>query len=390
MHRLAYRNFGTHESLVTNQSVEAATAMAGIRWWEVRSPNSNPVLYQDSTYAPGIQDTIHRWMGSIAMDRAGNMALGYSASNGTTTYPSSWYTGRLASDPLNTMPQGEGSIINGTGSQTGSGRWGDYTSMNVDPVDDCTFWYVNQWVPTTSSVGWQLRIGSFKFNECGADPNIDVSPLSLSATQATNTSTQQTLTVANTGGGTLNWTIAEEPADLPQMAHPSGYAPRDPAVDDAAGVVGAAPESLAGGATWQRPEVVLYDNGPLVNSPGTGPGGADESLARAGRRLPRGRRLHDHRSRRLEHHQRHLLPVHGQRTDRAVAHRRRQLPNLGRPARSAHQLSGLWRHDDQPLVQHGLRQHVSPPGVAANRCHSPGLRNRSDRRYDPGSRHLLD
>ena len=169
MHRLAYRNFGTHESLVTNQSVEAATNMAGIRWWEIRSPNSSPVLYQDSTYAPGIQDTIHRWMGSIAMDRAGNMALGYSASNGTTTFPSSWYTGRLASDPVNTMPQGEGSIINGTGSQTGSGRWGDYTSMNVDPVDDCTFWYVNQWVPTTSSVGWRLRIGAFKFNECGAE-----------------------------------------------------------------------------------------------------------------------------------------------------------------------------------------------------------------------------
>ncbi|MDQ1346982.1 MAG: hypothetical protein QG573_351, partial [Acidobacteriota bacterium] len=167
MHRLAYRNFGTHQSLVTNQSVEASTNMAGIRWWEIRSPNSAPVLYQDSTYAPGTVDTIHRWMGSIAMDSAGNMALGYSASNGTTTFPSSWYTGRLSSDPVNTMPQGEGSIVNGTGSQTGSARWGDYTSMNVDPVDDCTFWYVNEWVPTTSSVGWQLRIGAFKFAQCG-------------------------------------------------------------------------------------------------------------------------------------------------------------------------------------------------------------------------------
>ena len=166
-HRLAYRNFGTHESLVTNQSVEASTTMSGIRWWEIRSPNSSPVLYQDATYAPGLQDGIHRWMGSVAMDGAGNMALGYSASSGTTTYPSSWYTGRLASDPLNTMPQGEGSIITGTGSQTGSQRWGDYTSINVDPVDDCTFWYVNEWVPTTSSIGWQLRIGAFKFNECG-------------------------------------------------------------------------------------------------------------------------------------------------------------------------------------------------------------------------------
>ncbi len=199
LHRLAYRNFGTHQSLVTNQSVEASTTMSGIRWWEIRSPNSSPVLYQDSTYAPGLTDGIHRWMGSIAMDSAGNMALGYSASNGTSTFPSVWYTGRLASDPLNTMPQGEGSIINGTGSQTGSQRWGDYTSMNVDPVDDCTFWYVNQWVPTTSSVGWQLRIGSFKFNECGtADFTLAVTPTSQEVCVGTNA--DYTVTVGSVSG----------------------------------------------------------------------------------------------------------------------------------------------------------------------------------------------
>jgi hypothetical protein len=167
LHRLAYRNFGTHEALVTNQSVEASTTMSGIRWWEIRSPNSAPVIYQEGTYAPGLTDGVHRWMGSIAMDSAGNMALGYSASNASSTYPSSWYTGRLAADPLGEMPQGEASIINGTGSQTGSQRWGDYTSMNVDPLDDCTFWYVNQYLPTTSSVGWRLRIGAFKFDQCG-------------------------------------------------------------------------------------------------------------------------------------------------------------------------------------------------------------------------------
>ena len=169
--RLAYRNFGNHESLVTNQSVEATAGMAGIRWWEIRSPNSSPVIYQEGTYNPGAADGIHRWMGSIAQDSAGNMALGYSASNGATTFPSSRYTGRLASDPLGTMPQGEGSIINGTGSQTGGGnRWGDYTSMNVNPVDDCTFWYVNEWVPTTSERGWQLRIGAFKFPATAVSP----------------------------------------------------------------------------------------------------------------------------------------------------------------------------------------------------------------------------
>ncbi len=167
MHRLAYRNFGSHEALVTNQSIEASATMSGIRWWEIRSPSSAPFIYQEGSYAPGVSDGIHRWMGSIAQDSSGNMALGYSASNGTSTFPSSWYTGRLSGDSLGTMPQGEASFINGTGSQTGSQRWGDYTSMNVDPIDDCTFWYVNQYIPTTSSVGWRLRIGAFKFDSCG-------------------------------------------------------------------------------------------------------------------------------------------------------------------------------------------------------------------------------
>jgi hypothetical protein len=94
------------------------------------------------------------------------MALGYSASDATSTYPSIWYTGRLATDPLGTMPQGEGVIINGTGSQTATQRWGDYTSMNIDPVDDCTFWYINQYLPATSLANWQLRVGAFKFPGC--------------------------------------------------------------------------------------------------------------------------------------------------------------------------------------------------------------------------------
>jgi hypothetical protein len=175
-YRLAYRNFGSHESLVTSQSVEAVAGIAGMRWYEIRNPNgSPPTIYQQGTYAPGATDGIHRWMGSIAMDNGGNMALGYSASDATSTFPSSWYTGRLATDTLGTMPQGEGSFVDGTGSQTASQRWGDYTAMTVDPVDDCTFWYVNQYVPTTSAVGWRLRIGAFKFDECVPDtPSIFV------------------------------------------------------------------------------------------------------------------------------------------------------------------------------------------------------------------------
>ncbi len=142
--RLAYRNFGTHEALVTNQSVSGGTGPAGevsgIRWWELRSPNSSPVLFQEGTFAPGVTDGIHRWMGSIAMDGEGNIGLAYSAAS-PTLFPSLYYTGRRPSDPAGTMPQGEAAIHTGTGSQTGGGnRWGDYTSLTIDPDDDLTFW----------------------------------------------------------------------------------------------------------------------------------------------------------------------------------------------------------------------------------------------------------
>jgi hypothetical protein len=173
--RLAYRNFGTHESLVTNQSVSAGAGpngeVSGIRWWELRDPNGSPVIFQEGTYAPGLTDGIHRWMGSIAMNSLGDIALGFSASNGTSpsVFPSVLYTARHDGDPPGQMTLGEGSIVDGTGSQTGSARWGDYTALVPDPTDDTTFWYINQYVPTTSSIGWRLRIGAFNLGG-GATP----------------------------------------------------------------------------------------------------------------------------------------------------------------------------------------------------------------------------
>ena len=123
LHRFAYRNFGDHESLVTNQSVSAGTGafgeVSGIRWWELRSPNSSPVIFQEGTYAPGLTDGIHRWMGSIAMDGQGNMALGYSASS-SSVFPSLFYTGRNPGSPLGTMPLGEGSIKTGPAHKRGA------------------------------------------------------------------------------------------------------------------------------------------------------------------------------------------------------------------------------------------------------------------------------
>ena len=165
MFRLAYRNLGTHQSLVTNHTVDATGGnIAGVRWYEVRSPNSAPFVHQQGTYSP---DSNHRWMGSIAMDQSGNIGLGYSVSSSTVN-PSIRYTGRLVSDPLGTMPQGEAVIQQGTGSQTGTAsRWGDYSSMAVDPVDDCTFWYTTEYIQTTGGVTWRTRIASFKFPSCG-------------------------------------------------------------------------------------------------------------------------------------------------------------------------------------------------------------------------------
>src|SRR5438034_4918879 len=166
--RLAYRNFGTYEALVTNQSVEALPAVAGVRWYEIRRTGGSYSVYQQGTYAPN--DGVHRWMGSIAQDKRGNMALGYSVVNGIDVYPGVRYTGRLAGDPLGQMTLGEGVIINGSGVQTNTNsRWGDYTDMTVDPTDDCTFWYVNEYYQTTQPPpdrNWQTRIASFKLPGC--------------------------------------------------------------------------------------------------------------------------------------------------------------------------------------------------------------------------------
>jgi uncharacterized repeat protein (TIGR01451 family) len=164
MFRLAYRNFGDHESLVGNFTVSAG-GVAGVRWFELRNVTAGPVtVAQESTFQP---DTTWRWMGSAAMDSAGNLAVGYSASSATIN-PQLRYAGRLATDPPNTLGQGEAHLFDGTGSQNGTGnRWGDYSSLTVDPVDDCTFWYTSEYYATTGQFNWRTRIGSFKFAECG-------------------------------------------------------------------------------------------------------------------------------------------------------------------------------------------------------------------------------
>jgi len=165
MYRLAYRNFGSYASLVVNHSVNVGvkrSAYSGIRWYELRVTNNTPSVYQQGTFAP---DTNYRWMGSMAMDKLGNIGLGYSKSSGTV-FPSIFFTGRLATDVLGTMST-ESSIYGGSGSQLRTlNRWGDYSSLSVDPVDDCTMWYTTEYLKQNGTFNWSTRIGKWKFNNC--------------------------------------------------------------------------------------------------------------------------------------------------------------------------------------------------------------------------------
>ena len=166
MYRYAYRNYGTRESLVFNHTVQqpgaAANGPVGVRWYELRDPNGAINVYQQGTFAP---DTTSRWMGSVAMDKLGNLAVGYSASS-TTTFTGVRYTGRLRTEPRGFL-ETEATIINGGGVQTATfNRWGDYSAMSIDPADDCTFWYTQQYIATTGSFNWHTRIANFKFANC--------------------------------------------------------------------------------------------------------------------------------------------------------------------------------------------------------------------------------
>ena len=194
MFRLQYRDFGDYEVMLTNHTVDVnGTGHAGIRWYEFRNEGDGWFLRQEGTFAP---DSDNRWMGSIAMNDQGMIALGYSVSS-PNTYPSIRYTGRGPNSPLGEMVFVEESIIEGTGSQYGSAaRWGDYSMMSVDPEDDETFWFTTEYVEQSGSVNWQTRIASFQLEEDFVPPNA-VSDLSVDT--------------PTTNGVWLNWTAAEDP-----------------------------------------------------------------------------------------------------------------------------------------------------------------------------------
>ncbi|HEY2915610.1 MAG TPA: hypothetical protein VGI98_00160 [Candidatus Limnocylindrales bacterium] len=183
MFRLAYRNIGGHESVVGNYTV-FSNGVTGVRWFELRNVTSGPeTVFQESTYQP---DQTDRWMGSAAMDKNGDIAIGFNASSASVN-PSIRYAARLAGDPINTLGQGEATLMAGLGSQTGtSSRWGDYADLTVDPVDDCTFWFTSEYYPSgVTSFNWRTRIGSFTLPGCATPQtltSIGVTPASASVT----------------------------------------------------------------------------------------------------------------------------------------------------------------------------------------------------------------
>src|SRR5438874_3811153 len=179
MQKVQYRKVGSAESLWVVNSSRTPAALIGPLWaqLDVTGGTIAAMPVQQGLHAP--DNTLWRWMGSIAADKDGNVAIGYSTSNGVApNFPSIAYAGRLATDPPNTLPQTETQLIAGGGSQLfdcGGGpchRWGDYSSMSIDPTDDCTFWYTNEYYPNQTEGdparrNWHTRIGSFKFPDCG-------------------------------------------------------------------------------------------------------------------------------------------------------------------------------------------------------------------------------
>ncbi len=174
MYRFAIRHFYDHDRATLNYSVVNGSSVA-VRWYELYDPAYAVTVNQQGTFAP---DSTYRWMGSIAEDQNGDIGLGYSASS-SSVFPAIRFTGRVPTDASGTM-ESESSILAGSGSQlpdtcsngqSCGNRWGDYTAMQVDPSDDCTFWYVDQYEPSNGDFNWHTRIASFKFASCPAPPD---------------------------------------------------------------------------------------------------------------------------------------------------------------------------------------------------------------------------
>ncbi len=168
-----YRNFGNHESLVVNQSVQPTNGIAGIQWYELRNVSSTPSVFQQGTYAP---DANARWMGSVGMDGQSDIAAAYSVSS-ANMHPGLSFAARASSDPAGTL-QAENNLMSGTGSQTSTSSWGAESSLSIDPIDDCTFWFTGEYLRANGTLDWNTRIGSFALSTCqSSNPAIQITSM---------------------------------------------------------------------------------------------------------------------------------------------------------------------------------------------------------------------
>ncbi len=210
MYRLFYRNFGSHESVGFNHSVGNPS---GIRWYEIQNPNGTPTVAQQGTFSP---DSSNRWMGSTAMDSAGDQAIGYSVVSSSLD-PTVRIAGRTPNDPSGTM-ETELNVVTGTGVQEAtSHRWGDYSAMQVDPVDDCTFWYTQEYIKTTGSFDWATRIANFKFANCGSsspDFTISASPSSVTVQQGNSGTSTISTTALNGFNNAITLSASGQPSGV--------------------------------------------------------------------------------------------------------------------------------------------------------------------------------
>ncbi|MFZ3340333.1 MAG: choice-of-anchor D domain-containing protein [Terriglobales bacterium] len=204
MYRFPVRHFADHDRALVNDSVIVTGSQVGVRWYELYDPAGAVTLNQSGTYAP---DASYRWMASAAEDKSGDIAIGYSASS-STIHPANRFAGRVPSDPAGSL-ESEISIVEGGGSEgSGLSRWGDYSALQVDPTDDCTFWYVAQYEAVTGTFNWHTRIASWSFPGCGGTgggPAISFTPASLKwgKVPVGTTKGQKKVTITNTGDATL-------------------------------------------------------------------------------------------------------------------------------------------------------------------------------------------
>lgn len=241
MWRVVYRKFSDHSTLLVSHSIVAGSS-GGVRWYEIHNPETSATVFQSGTFAP---DSQYRWMPAIAMDQNQDIGIGFTRSGPASgEYPSLVYAGRVPGDAAGTL-ESEVVLKAGAGSQqSGYSRWGDYSSLTVDPTDDCTFWFTEEYEKTTGFFNWSTAIGSFKFPGCPA-PNFSVgaSPNTLTIAQGASGTSTVTLNPLHGFTGSVSLTTSALPSGVT-----AGFSP-NPMTSSSKATISAAANAVAGNHT---------------------------------------------------------------------------------------------------------------------------------------------